>query len=160
MKKFLAMGVLALLAAAFSQQNASAWINAKFGVGLNWGWQAGGNNLLWGVFRNGQTPAPILPHGPAPGPAFDYGFPPYPTPYNGHANQTPGGFDMQAAPILPANPGPTITNTPATRPQGSSALPYQFDFVPASYPGYFASYPEYAPSTFNSGYYYPVYYQR
>jgi hypothetical protein len=58
MKKFLTVGVLALIVAAFSHQQASAWINCKFGVGFNWGWESGGNNLLWGAFRNGQPGAP------------------------------------------------------------------------------------------------------
>jgi hypothetical protein len=58
MKKFLTVGVLALIAAAFSHQEASAWINCKFGIGFNYGWQSGGNNFLWGAFRNGQPGAP------------------------------------------------------------------------------------------------------
>jgi hypothetical protein len=58
MKKFLTAGVLALTVAACSHQQASAWINCKFGIGLNWNWQSGGNNMLWGVFRNGQPGAP------------------------------------------------------------------------------------------------------
>src|SRR5437870_2509435 len=58
MKKFLTVGALALIVAAFSHQQASAWINCKFGIGFNWDWQSGGNNLLWGAFRNGQPGAP------------------------------------------------------------------------------------------------------
>jgi hypothetical protein len=58
MKKFLIAGALALIVAGFSQQPASAWINCHFGIGFNWNWQSGGNNLLWGVFRNGQPGAP------------------------------------------------------------------------------------------------------
>jgi len=58
MKKILTAGLLALSAALITDQQASAWVNAKFGVGLNWNWQSGGNNFLWGAFRNGQPPCP------------------------------------------------------------------------------------------------------
>ena len=53
MKKILAIGILAIIAIAFSQQQASAWVNSRFGVGLNWDWQTGGNNFLW---RASQRP--------------------------------------------------------------------------------------------------------
>lgn len=56
MKKFLMMGALAMALAVLSTQQAPAWINVKFNAGLNYGYQAGGNNLLWGAFRNGQPP--------------------------------------------------------------------------------------------------------
>src|ERR1700677_1065819 len=56
MKKFIALGALALSVAAFSAQQASAWTNFKFGAGINFGYQAGGNNFGWGLFRNGQPP--------------------------------------------------------------------------------------------------------
>lgn len=76
MKKLLTSGVLALTLAALSTQSAMAWVNSKFGVGLNWNYQSGGNSLLFGLFRNGQPPAPdcgiggpgYVP-GPIPGPA-------------------------------------------------------------------------------------------
>jgi hypothetical protein len=72
MKKILAMGLLALSLAVVSEQQASAWVNCKFGVGLNWNWQSGGNNFLWGLFRNGQPPSPDIAY-PGHGPA---GYPP------------------------------------------------------------------------------------
>src|ERR1700733_15402532 len=56
MKKILLVGALALLALFSAQQQASAWLNFKFGAGINWAWQSGGNNTLWGLFRNGQPP--------------------------------------------------------------------------------------------------------
>lgn len=79
MKKVLAIGFLAMTAIACSQQQASAWVNCRFGVGLNWDWQSGGNNFGWGAYRNGQPPGPEAlsgfggPHyGAPPGPfAFD-----------------------------------------------------------------------------------------
>src|SRR6516162_1554493 len=85
MKKILVLGALALSIGLLSEQHASAWVNAKFGVGLNWNWQSGGNNFLWGFFRNGQPPGPdcCYPRGGYPGypggghgPAFP-GFTPY-----------------------------------------------------------------------------------
>jgi hypothetical protein len=56
MKKIILVGTLALFALASTQQQAPAWLNFKFGVGLNWAWQSGGNNFLWGLYRNGQPP--------------------------------------------------------------------------------------------------------
>jgi hypothetical protein len=56
MKKFLAVGILALGLIAMSQNQASAWVKWNVGVGLNLGWSSGGNNLLWGAWQNGQVP--------------------------------------------------------------------------------------------------------
>ena len=70
MKKFLTTGILALTLAALSTQDAPAWLNWKFGVGMNMGWQSGGNNTLWGLFRNGQPPAPDICCGGGPGGVF------------------------------------------------------------------------------------------
>ena len=58
MKKFLVIGLLAISAMALSQQQASAWINSRFGVGMNWDFQAGGNSLLWGLVRSAQSENP------------------------------------------------------------------------------------------------------
>ena len=75
MKKFITMGALALALAAVTSAPAPAWLNWKFGVGVNLGWQSGGNNTLWGLFRNGQPPAPDC--GPGPGCALPPGGPGY-----------------------------------------------------------------------------------
>lgn len=56
MKKLLVVGALALAVAVLSERQASAWCHCKFGVGLNFDYQAGGNNWLWGAFKNGQPP--------------------------------------------------------------------------------------------------------
>lgn len=56
MKKMALLGILALTFAVVGEQKASAWTNFKFGVGLNWNWQSGGNNLLWGAARGSQVP--------------------------------------------------------------------------------------------------------
>lgn len=58
MKKILALGMLAIGLIALSQDQASAWVNHRFGVGLNWSRQSGGNNFGWGAYRNGQLPGP------------------------------------------------------------------------------------------------------
>jgi hypothetical protein len=56
MKKLIALGACALLLTLSLEQPASAWLNLKFGAGVNWSWQAGGNNLLCGLYRCGQPP--------------------------------------------------------------------------------------------------------
>src|SRR5262249_44155088 len=58
MKRLLVAGALALMAVVAAASEAPAWINFKFGAGINWSWQSGGNNFLWGLFRNGQPPGP------------------------------------------------------------------------------------------------------
>jgi len=63
MKKVLVLGLLALAASAFSQEQASAWVNSRFGIGLTWDYQAGGNSALFGAFRSNQPGgADPLPH--------------------------------------------------------------------------------------------------
>jgi hypothetical protein len=58
MKKIALAGLIAISMIAVSQQHASAWVNSRFGVGLNWSWQGGGNNILWGAVKGGQPPGP------------------------------------------------------------------------------------------------------
>ena len=58
MKKLLSIGLLTVCALAISEHQASAWVNAKFSIGLNWHLQSANNNLFWGVFKNGQVPGP------------------------------------------------------------------------------------------------------
>ena len=70
MKKVLGTGLLAMCALACVQQEASAWINSRFSVGLSWDWQSANNKLFWGAWRNGPFPesygTPML-DGYAPG---------------------------------------------------------------------------------------------
>ena len=83
MKKIALAGLLALGIIAMSEQQASAWINCRFGIGLNWEFQSGGNHCLWGAWHNGQVPGPEA-YGYVP--AYYYGgpvqqfMPPMPTP--------------------------------------------------------------------------------
>ncbi len=135
MKKFLAAGALALAVVALSQQQAPAWVNCQFGVGVNWHYQSGGNNFCWGVFRNGQPPGapdcvncgPNCPscfyknlhyYGAGPmahGPDQGFGFGP-----EGPAMTMPAPA-APAAPVAPAAPTPAAENqvywfnTPAYR---------------------------------------------
>jgi hypothetical protein len=150
MKKFVVMGALALALAVCSQQEASAWVNTKFGVGLNWGYQSGGNNFLWGVFRNGQPPCCDGPGcGPGYGPGYfgpAYGGPGY------HAQGFQGGNPYaQGADMAPV--GPMVPQSPAAvptmpRPQPSSSLQNN-SFQTVNFPMYYVP-----------GYYYPVSYER
>ena len=65
MKKILLTGLIALGTVILAGQQASAWTNTKFSIGLNWQRQSGGNSLLWGLWNNGQPP------GHECGPSFD-----------------------------------------------------------------------------------------
>src|SRR5437870_5094285 len=56
MTKIVLAGLGANCVIAVSQQQASAWPSQRFGAGLNWHRQSGGNNFGWGLFRNGQPP--------------------------------------------------------------------------------------------------------
>lgn len=89
MKKILSLGVLALGLVALSERPAHAWVNAKFGIGLNWQLQSGGNNFLWGAFRNGQVPGPeaFYQGGPYTPPGYQQG--PQAFPYFGSAPTSP-----------------------------------------------------------------------
>ena len=58
MKKLVLAGLFAIALIALSQQQASAWVNQRFSVGLSWSRQSGGNNFGWGAYRNGQPPGP------------------------------------------------------------------------------------------------------
>lgn len=74
MKKMLLVALLGLGLVLASGQRASAWSKYSFGVGLNCGYEGGGNSVLWGLFRGEQPPvgycpepmgAPEMPMGPA-----------------------------------------------------------------------------------------------
>lgn len=54
MKKIIITGLLTLVAMCASQNQASAWCNSRFGVGLNWNYASGGNSFLFGLIKNGQ----------------------------------------------------------------------------------------------------------
>ena len=104
MKKLVSAGLVAFCVIAIAQQNASAWTNSKFGVGLNWERQAGGNSALWGAWRNGQPPGPE---------AFGGGYScPQGMPYGApRAHPQQAFFPPQPTALpqgLPANPQPAL----------------------------------------------------
>jgi hypothetical protein len=115
MKKFFLMSAAALLALGLSQQQASAWANFKFGIGLNICYTSGNNCLLWGLVRNGQVPPFPTDYGPSclnPG-----GFPAYAGAYYGGEFS---GYDYGHASTTPQTPK---TATPSSG--GSQAVQYQ-----------------------------------
>ena len=110
MKKFLAAGLLAIALIAASQQQASAWVNARFGIGINAGWQSADNCWWWGAFHNGPAPGPIDYHH---GHHHSYFAPPVYAPYvwvghpHAHANYpTPGPIDSFSMAPTPYTYGP------------------------------------------------------
>jgi hypothetical protein len=144
MKKFVAMGAMALILGTCSLQEASAWKNEKLSVGLNWSYQSGGNNLLWGVFRNGQPPACD------PGCFEPYGYGPYG--YPGYGAQGYQGYPYTQGGTAPTTPtAPYTPPAPAEAPVGpqpSSGLEYK-SFQTVSFPMYY-----------QPNYYYPLNYDR
>jgi hypothetical protein len=138
MKKVLASGLLAICVIALGQQQASAWINAKFGVGLNWNFQSGGNTWGWGAWRNGQPPGPeALNSGPYQpyGPVFpNYPPPQYAPPMMDHGYH--GQLAPQFAPEMPqyAQPAPQYAQpTPQyAQPTPQFGAPFQFANNPRS----------------------------
>src|SRR5262245_40870846 len=125
MKKFLTMGALALALTALTTQSAPAWINSKFGIGLNWNYQSGGNNALFGLWRNGQPPAPdcgvgypgVLPYGPGPAPA----------PYGFVAPTNEQGVTGQES-AQPANTVPAHTQSGTRNYYNSQMVNYQYPY--------------------------------
>jgi hypothetical protein len=114
MKKIIASGLLAIALIAMSQQQASAWVNSKFGIGLNWERQSGANNLFWGAWHNGQVPGPeAFQNGPYTGGYSGGAYPPAPyyypsqgySPYAGSYDMPPAS-PYYAAPSQYANPAP------------------------------------------------------
>ena len=141
MKKFVSAGMLAFCLIAMSQQEASAWVNSKFGIGLNWDWQSGGNSFFWGVWRNGQPPGPEA-FGAGPGPG--YGGPGYGGP--GFGAGVGGGFGGAQSYPQPTMAQPSFQSPPpAVMPQGAFQAPYVNPAIAGSMyqasPFQFANYP-------------------
>lgn len=162
MKKILTAGFLALSAALITDQQASAWVNCKFGVGLNWHWQSGGNNFLWGAFRNGQPPCPD------PGYAGGYYPGGAPATFPGTQQYGPQDFQWfgrQGAPnAAPGRTAPVQTAPASQQPAQNSQVswygnnPYQqvgYTY-PANNPYYYCYYPQSSPQSYY-GYQVPSY---
>jgi len=140
MKKLLLTSIFGLLCACATQQQASAWINSKFGMGMNWSWQSGGNSLGYGLFRDGQPGGADFVHSCVATPAY-----PRPT-----------CCVAQPAPVMPAPqvycpPGATA---PAAGFNAPPAVPANTNTQSLRYPSYRPMYPA-APS-----YGYPANYYR
>jgi len=128
MKKFLTVGTLALVVAAFSLQQAFAWKCANFSVGLNWSYSSGGNNLLWGLYRNGQPPGGCdEPNCPLFNYAMQHGYQPNGVCGHGYPSFGAGhGFEGSApapAPHMPPATAPFKAPAPTPVP-GSQAYWY------------------------------------
>ncbi len=127
MNKTILSAGLALLVSACVIEPAHAWLNWKVGAGVNWSRQSGGNNLLWGAFRNGQPPAPNAGHQPQhpgfmpPGPGMGY--------------PTPGYFPQFYA--------PGFGGAPMQGPSQAGAVP----FHPVSFPGQYIPETDYSEPT-------------
>src|SRR5262245_61790462 len=63
MKKMIAMGLAAMALLAVAQQQASAWSKCKFAIGMKFGFEGGGNSILWGMFKGAQVPGYHDDHG-------------------------------------------------------------------------------------------------
>ncbi len=111
MKKIVLAGLFAITMIALSQQQASAWTNHRFSVGLNWNRQSGGNSIAWGLYRNGQPPGPET---------FGGGFMPG-APMHGFSAPMPQGYAPAPQGFVP--PQPTMAEPPIA---GHYASPYQF----------------------------------
>lgn len=134
MKNLLLAGVLALVVGAVSEQQASAWCDTKFSIGLNFQHASGGNSWLWGAFKNGQPPgcpdcincAPNCP-GAYYRNIVNYGVPPAfgqggPGPIDfGH-----GGPAIGPGPVAPAVPTPPVVPAPTQLP-GADHQVYWFN---------------------------------
>ena len=49
MKKIIVAGLLAFCGIVVAQQQAFAWKNSKFNIGMSSSFQSGGNSFLWGL---------------------------------------------------------------------------------------------------------------
>jgi hypothetical protein len=138
MKKLLVMGVLGLSLALITEDKASAWVNAKFGVGLNWSWQSGGNNFLWGAFRNGQPPGPDVAY-PGQHPGFQQA-PFNPQHYGPQDFQYFGGAQPRNGNPA-AQPAPTAPTAQQNVSWYGSSLYQPVSYSPANYPNSMYNYP-------------------
>lgn len=123
MKKIILLGALALGVMATMQEPASAWLNFKFGAGINWAWQSGGNNVLWGFFRNGQPPGF--------GPQFD------PSACTGGPNQPGcGNYGCQQGGPYFSQPscGPQMQQCPTGQCPTGQCPTGQYPYFPGLYP--------------------------
>lgn len=159
MKKFLATGVLALAAAALSQQQASAWCNNSFSAGISWSHQSGGNSFMWGLWRSAQPGEPSQ-RSVARWPT-DYQQPCCNQPMMHDPHHPPMAFDPHHAPVAVAPvygaPAPVYGAAPAVVPapiQGTAPAVVPAPVQAPVTPGYTAPAPTPAPANQNQTSYY------
>lgn len=112
MRKVFVTGLLAVCLMAVSQQQASAWTNARFGIGMNFGFSSGGNSLGWGIIRGAQPPGPEMYQG-------NQGYPQF------------APLAQQGVEVYSPAPAELPVNQPSqARPNVNYGTPYQF----ATYP--------------------------
>jgi hypothetical protein len=141
MNKVLAMGLVALALLLTAQQQASAWSKYNFGVGLNVGWEGGGNSVLWGVLNGGPSP------GQADG-GFSGGYP-------GDSGMIPNF----PAPMAPPPPPPPPPPPAKPMPTGNPGVAQPVGYFPYADPavGYYPAYSGYPGYSYPMYYYYPTY---
>lgn len=119
MKKIIIAGMMSACLMAVTQHPASAFVNSRIGVGLNWDCNCGGSSALWGAWRNGpQTAEPPELGGGSAGQTF--GAPQFSANRNGPTTQPYGTFDGKPFGAPQFNAGPNFA-APAREPFGSFA---------------------------------------
>jgi hypothetical protein len=116
MKKLVFLSVAALSVVALSGQRACAWKQFKFGVGANIEGSAGGNNILWGVWKSQQPPAPGFGGGYPGGPAAPYG-----PGFGGFGGGYGGGYGRGMGGPLGFNMGTETAPPPMSLPGGTQS---------------------------------------
>jgi hypothetical protein len=155
MKKLLSIGLLTVCALALSEHQAHAWVNAKFSIGLNWHVQSANNNVLWGLWKNGQVPGPEafggggggpFPQGVGPGPMMP---PAGAFPYFGSG---PQGYPSETPPPPQASPQQAYYGMQNANPyQAVSYQPNNYYYPNYYYPIYQQYYGYQAPSYWYQG---------
>ena len=146
MKRISSLALLALGLVLAMQQQASAWSKFNFGVGLNVGFDGGGNSVLWGVMKG------------APSPGSTDGYPGF------QGGQGPGGYGSAGGegnsyanyPYgrgLPMTAMPASSGVPAQQPMPQGCAIQQMPCADAQAVGY--TYPTYP--YYNANYSYPYY---
>ena len=123
MKKMLAIGLLAVSVIAVVHQEASAWVNARFGIGVNFEYSSGGNSAFWGLWSNGQPPAPGVP-------CPQYAAPSYAPPSYAPPSYAPPSYAPPS--YAPPSYAPPSYAPPSYLPP--SPMPHSFDVPPSAYP--------------------------
>jgi len=138
MKNILFVGALALTTACISGEQASAWINSQFGMGLNWNWASGGNSIGYGLYRDGQPGGAEFFHSLQATPAYPQPTncaPTYPT--NPVPQPQPHCAPTGPIPVPAVGPSYAAPTAPAGNATQSLYRPtYRYQAAPSYYPAY------------------------